>query len=971
MASESVDLLGAGITSLAEIPGHQEGDCAESSKAPRTRTLNLHMNRLRSLEGLDIFVRLEELVLSANSIAELRGSDFSPLKNLRVLDLSCNELRRLSGLQGLVSLQQLRLAYNKLETLEGAQQLWGRRYQLQLLDLRRNSICSVQQLLFLGGLCCLSELLLTEGSEGAAGNPVCNEPGYREAALCAVPWLLALDGLAVSDGDKCQASEAAANCPLSADVAKVSAAAATASAAKELRAETKRRQRQQALQEEVRQATAELREATERVDTENRLCRAAEEALKEAEAAAESQAAACEVEASREAQLRADLAEIAVAVRRREETYEQRSEQLREMGAALPAAFESRHAEEEALAAECLRNLSLTSELRREEESAREALAQEQDAEAALACWRSEAGPWAAADTLKSLQQELLRCEQELEDARVQLRGKAAAARGSEEVFVGLRQQVAASEHREAALRSHVRAEDSAARSRSLEAAEQAGRLASLRKTSAEQLREGRVELLAATAAAHEARERLSRWRAEASLREAKVAALLGTGAGSQTPASSSSCLPRHQLDSSCAGAEAALRERQQQLRLRLEQERLRSLSGFEPAEALAPALRSRLQGALQQAEDAVGGSRLRLGTAEAKLEQQRKAARLADEQEGLGSFVTSELQLELARSRCEEMRSLQEGEEATAAAAAEGSCAERLQREALLAERGAEAIQLHYSSLAHEVPLAIHSSCCQAAAEAAAETSILSRRDVQLRAEVAEQVGALRLRGEELQSLRATIASCAARGEETQQKLRVKKQMVVHARMQLEDVRCGMRKAGKEQQERDVAWRDRLAEASGAAETRVEEAESLREASKATEEEVARFARIATQKGEAASFAEGQLLQLQQLRADELSRMEDKVQDLRAEGQRVLREAQLAAAEMEQRFRSEREVQLQQQRAMRLELESLQEELRGAPASLEAVRRRVSEERASSARRAAVLLAALGGVPAVPASTT
>ncbi len=87
-----------GLASIALVPGLAE--------ILDLRTLNLHGNRLSSLEGLGLLTALQELVLSSNALPAI-GCSLSGLTNLRCLDLTSNNLTAVDGLSGLAALQHL------------------------------------------------------------------------------------------------------------------------------------------------------------------------------------------------------------------------------------------------------------------------------------------------------------------------------------------------------------------------------------------------------------------------------------------------------------------------------------------------------------------------------------------------------------------------------------------------------------------------------------------------------------------------------------------------------------------------------------------------------------------------------------------------------------------------------------------------------------------------------------------------
>ncbi len=58
---------------------------------------------IKKIEGLELLINLQELVLSGNQIKEIKGLD--KLTNLRKLDLDGNQIREIKGLENRINLQ--------------------------------------------------------------------------------------------------------------------------------------------------------------------------------------------------------------------------------------------------------------------------------------------------------------------------------------------------------------------------------------------------------------------------------------------------------------------------------------------------------------------------------------------------------------------------------------------------------------------------------------------------------------------------------------------------------------------------------------------------------------------------------------------------------------------------------------------------------------------------------------------------
>ncbi|KAJ0243883.1 Exostosin family protein [Hirschfeldia incana] len=80
------------------------------------KKISLQSNRLTCMKGFEDCVALEELYLSHNGISKMEG--LSTLVNLRVLDVSNNKLTSVDDIQNLTKLEDLWLNDNQIESLE-------------------------------------------------------------------------------------------------------------------------------------------------------------------------------------------------------------------------------------------------------------------------------------------------------------------------------------------------------------------------------------------------------------------------------------------------------------------------------------------------------------------------------------------------------------------------------------------------------------------------------------------------------------------------------------------------------------------------------------------------------------------------------------------------------------------------------------------------------------------------------------
>lgn len=124
---------------LAEVPPHL-------AAALGLRSLCLHGNAIRCIEGLAGLCRLRDLNLSSNCLEAVDG--LQSLSRLTNLNLASNNLAAVRGLEGLLSLRRLTLSHNCLTSLQvrRGQGLLARRPGLSLLcgatDLQSDKPCS-------------------------------------------------------------------------------------------------------------------------------------------------------------------------------------------------------------------------------------------------------------------------------------------------------------------------------------------------------------------------------------------------------------------------------------------------------------------------------------------------------------------------------------------------------------------------------------------------------------------------------------------------------------------------------------------------------------------------------------------------------------------------------------------------------------------------------------------------------------
>lgn len=918
-----IDLLGADLSSLDDLP-----DLDVSA-----RSLNLHMNRLRSAESLQRFTELEELILSSNAVVEMRGLE--SLTRLRILDLSCNELRHLSSLAGLVSLDQLHVAYNRLETLEGLQQLWGKRYRLRILDLRYNRVCSLSQLLFIGGCTCLEELRLQGGlgirggrRTSEPGNPVCAERGYRLAALRAVPGLHALDDIEVGEDERQHARDDGTSC----NHATSSNAAVTIQALGE-------EEERALLEPQMSQLGGRVAGVVEALEvrmssptvTNDLLAEILSElsSLREVDVEATEAADIRLAERRQEARLRVGLAEIAVELQRREERHAAAEHELGRATEVLNAEEASARYAASEVEAEGRREAELHAELGVERASASEHEAVERRVSSALLRLMQQGSAPGFVVDLPALRRELSCTASAIEDARCKLRRCAeampalrASVRAIEE---RLACEVAAAEER----REHVNVFQTEAQELRRETGEQAGLLADAATLFACQERQRRMALGHEEACVRQLRDHSSRLHREAESYEEEAGRIAAS------------------LDVATARRE-------------LEDERETSAALARDGMDRCTKLESRLEVALEQAEDAVRKGAKQWNVLEQKVEQQRLVARMAGDQENLGGFVVAQLSLELQQSRCEEGIEFREAEEIDASMAEEERMAACLLEDERSAEERTRAVCL--ATKTEYVPRSAHAEClasCFAAFEDSASLTLLSRSEGQaLRALLSTLEG----RREVLSSLREELVGVQTNEHESRQSLKLKTHMVVHAREDIAQRELQLRRADVTQSERDSDARRRCEEASITADEWRDSELRLEESVDDMRQQADRLEQSIDEKEEAIGITEEHLGQMRSLHArrEEVARAQ--VLRLRDQSAKVLAQARCSMEEMERDFKSERCGQQIARDALRAELSEARQRLVRAPQNLQETRRRIALERARSAEQVSALLVGLRG---------
>jgi len=157
-----------------------KGDLSLVELAPITEVLTMSFKNIGRIENLVGFENLTKLCLDNNCIQEIVNLDH--LVNLRWLDLSFNKISVIDGLSKLTKLEDLSLYSNLVSEIKGLEYCQN----LQCISLGSNRIESLEQVIRLRQLKSLRMLTLK-------GNPIYEEPEYKNAILAYVDGLKYLD----------------------------------------------------------------------------------------------------------------------------------------------------------------------------------------------------------------------------------------------------------------------------------------------------------------------------------------------------------------------------------------------------------------------------------------------------------------------------------------------------------------------------------------------------------------------------------------------------------------------------------------------------------------------------------------------------------------------------------------------------------------------------------------------------------
>ncbi|PVD20176.1 hypothetical protein C0Q70_20671 [Pomacea canaliculata] len=144
---------------------------------------------LRRLKIWIRFLKLDVLDLHGNQISTIEN--LSHLSELRVLNLAGNQIVLVDSLSGLDALAELNLRRNKIRAVADVDSLPN----LQRLFLSFNEISNFEDVQCLGDSSSLSEICLD-------GNPICQDPSYKQVVLRHMQQLKQLDMRRVTEEER-------------------------------------------------------------------------------------------------------------------------------------------------------------------------------------------------------------------------------------------------------------------------------------------------------------------------------------------------------------------------------------------------------------------------------------------------------------------------------------------------------------------------------------------------------------------------------------------------------------------------------------------------------------------------------------------------------------------------------------------------------------------------------------------------
>eukprot|EP00928_Gymnodinium_smaydae_P055948 TRINITY_DN39408_c0_g1_i1.p1 TRINITY_DN39408_c0_g1~~TRINITY_DN39408_c0_g1_i1.p1 ORF type:complete len:943 (-),score=142.48 TRINITY_DN39408_c0_g1_i1:207-3035(-) len=935
------ELIGAGLRSLAESLVRLD---------PQLKRLNLHMNRFSTTDEFGKFTDLEELVLSSNCIAVVNG--LTPLRKLRALDLSSNNLHRISGLAGLFALERLALAYNSIVSLSGLRDLWGADYCLHTLDLRCNQITGIPQLLALGGLSALEVLRMDKpskekeaGDDVGRGNPLAREANYRIAVVLAVPTLRQLDGediledererslrkaglLYEEQGSACVETRLHDNVSdqdvphddISPSHEDTSGEAIFEDMLEPLNDFIIELERAQSSESQPSQSFVLGGDSAESGAALHAHV-VAEIAMLQQENRSEANMDSRNADIARAYALHSRLAELAPELERRASRIQCTEQEV----SVLEAIRASRHQ-----AAECsisAHDFDTLADLKRELVITRDAIVRSEgaaeralrDRERALAALpnRSMDVPELRRELarLETLSADLAHSSNGVSQHNAELHSKvprlAIQLCEQQAIFKKQARCVEDSESETALLSQRVSAELVAIQAAAVEVSRQeeshAGNEVAQERNMATEL-----EQHLASDALNEARTlEIEVLRAEASL---------------ESQVNEVSALHRDYL---------AISAEEYQHRVDLE---------------------ARMEAEVQDVRGAITAGRNRLFELRNHLEHHVRTSRLGAEQESDCRYLVSEMSLELEQSRHQEMFARSEVSNVKRATDECMGTEEHFEQRLLMLDGKTAALRSRLAGPSY-VRRHDHVACVEALDRLESDVKHAQRRSAAESSSITTCNKAMVNLEEGIKSETDAFLASSSAEERAQLDLRIKQQMVLDARHQIDDVKASTRAEAAKRQKDEVAVAQHLEDTEAEEESWLELLHNLRERLAAADDVARSETTAASVKEQELQTGEREIEELRLVMAERASRANARAMQLRQAAIQVLESAREATAEMERRFREERTTEEREQEVLLAELRRHASFLTQAPAMARAAQERVESERASFARRVSGLL--------------
>ena len=205
---------GLGALTLPSLPVLQQLTLASNllvnppplSSLPSLTSLDLSSNKISEFSdgSLGQAAKLTKLVLRGNALTSTKG--IGACSSLRTLDVGANQLTSLDDLSTLVALATLTVSSNQLASLAGVESLPS----LTTLDAGANQLADVAAAAALASVETLRAITIAGGGgddEGAPPpNPLCDADNLKVELLALRPTLVTVDGEALLNAEKEEAS---------------------------------------------------------------------------------------------------------------------------------------------------------------------------------------------------------------------------------------------------------------------------------------------------------------------------------------------------------------------------------------------------------------------------------------------------------------------------------------------------------------------------------------------------------------------------------------------------------------------------------------------------------------------------------------------------------------------------------------------------------------------------------------------